>query len=712
MNGKTLNQQIVRQLSLINFDRSTPLLEQQVKSDRLGSGGQFNPILPNKNMSIKQQTELNDSTVAKKAFLIIKKEVDGGYMPWMWGTDESAILDALKTIKNKNQYDKLLKLIHKNYEESTGLTILQFLQSQEFSLGADPLTRTLLGGGPTGLGQDIQYEYNDKWLIEFEKILSKFNPNEKYEYESMFSSKDETTNQLRAVIPPYSREVLHLAIPGVSILMAILSGGVLSPTAAWLAGASIELLDVAVYYFVDDDPYLAGLGAIFALVPGGTLLGKYIGRMSKNVFISFLKKIGLWRTGKIGSEAFEQEERRALNEFIENQTMYQRLAYQTAAKSFINRLLIKTAGSLQKTAELIVWLVKKGILPAKFLTEFGITMVGGFASWDYIASTMKICRSMYLEDLKKSKTELVKLLGSLSEEVLVFAERCDSKEKQEIMNQIKYTLENLKGIVTATLLDLIESDFVFEESKYNNVFLYEVAYIQYILKELEITSKTKPTYYFYDNKTKNLKVEGTESVENVSVYNFAGRLMKSTDNDGKSNMNVDFSKFSEGVYIVYITFDDNTKRAIKLFSLKDKSVSGVYNTGSVNETFKWGYYDNYTKKIVEAYQKKKGLSVDGVCGSNTLKMLLSDANKMSSIENFGNLPLDGKALERARKQAIEIIKKNQETFDNLSTKVSPRMLEEEYQKQKNKVQEDTFKELEKMDLDENDLQELEDRLDS
>jgi hypothetical protein len=304
------------------------------------------------------------------------------------------------------------------------------------------------------------------------------------------------------------------------------------------------------------------------------------------------------------------------------------------------------------------------------------------------------------------------LLGSLSEEVLVFAERCDSKEKQEIVNQIKYTLENLKGIVTATLLDLIESDFVFEESKYNNVFLYEVAYIQYVLKELGITSKTKPTYYFYDNKTKNLKVEGTESVENVSVYNFAGRLMKSTDNDGKSNMNVDFSKFSEGVYIVYITFDDNTKRAIKLFSLKDKSVSGVYNTGSVNQTFKWGYYDNYTKKIVEAYQKKKGLSVDGVCGSNTLEMLLSDVNKMSSIENFGNLPLDGKALERARKQAIEIIKKNQESFDNLSSKISPRMLEEEYQKQKNKVQEDTFKELEKMNLDENDLQELEDRLGS
>jgi hypothetical protein len=40
------------------------------------------------------------------------------------------------------------------------------------------------------------------------------------------------------------------------------------------------------------------------------------------------------------------------------------------------------------------------------------------------------------------------------------------------------------------------------------------------------------------------------------------------------------------------------------------------------------------------------------------------------------------------------------------------MLEEEYQKQKNKVQEDTFKELEKMNLDENDLQELEDRLGS
>jgi hypothetical protein len=50
---------------------------------------------------------------------------------------------------------------------------------------------------------------------------------------------------------------------------------------------------------------------------------------------------------------------------------------------------------------------------------------------------------------------------------------------------------------------------------------------------------------------------------------------------------------------------------------------GIYNIGTYNEKFNWGYFDDVTKKSVENLQKYFNLSVDGVVGPDTLKVLLS-----------------------------------------------------------------------------------------
>ena len=227
-----LNIELIRQLSLINFDRSKTLMEQSVKSDRLGPQGQFQPLIDTDRPS-------KDESVAYRVLDKIKKEInkDSYWIEfWKWGTDEDGLLESLKTLKNKNQYDILLKLIHRNFPESAGLTIIQFLQQQEFSVAQDPFFQEL--NRDVNIASEIQYQKNDKWLIQYQNILQKFNPYEKYSYESVF---DSSTTMAKQVIPPYTRELLHVALPLSAVLVSIATGGIATSVGAGLLEFSLEL---------------------------------------------------------------------------------------------------------------------------------------------------------------------------------------------------------------------------------------------------------------------------------------------------------------------------------------------------------------------------------------------------------------------------------------------------------------------------------------
>ena len=438
----TLNIELLRQLSLINFDRSKTLMEQTVKSDRLGSEGQFQPLIDTNRPS-------KDTTVAYRVFEKIKKEInkDSYWVEfWKWGTDEDGLLESLKTLKNKNQYDILLKLIHKNFPESVGLTIIQFLQQQEFSVAQDPLFQEV--NWDVNMASEIQYRKNDKWLIQYQNILQKFNPYEKYSYESVF---DQSTTIAKQTIPPYTRELLHVVLPVSAVLVAIATGGIGISLEYGLAEFSLELLDAAIYATVDGDWYMAGLGIVFALVPGFTLLAKYLKNMGIPKFKKFLQKLGLWKAGKIGSESLSSQERRALNEFIENQDYYVKLALKTAMKNVVTKTLMTLTKNVEKFLEFLLYLVKKSLLPANFLTQAGLVIGGGFMTWDAIASGLGLCRSFSLQDLEGSENKILSLLGKIGGATQRFAERCDTKEKEKLIDDIEKQLSTLKDIVVMSL---------------------------------------------------------------------------------------------------------------------------------------------------------------------------------------------------------------------------------------------------------------------
>lgn len=687
----SLNIELLRQLSLINFDRSKTLMEQTVKSDRLGSEGQFQPLIDTNRPS-------KDTTVAYRVFEKIKKEInkDSYWVEfWKWGTDEDGLLESLKTLKNKNQYDILLKLIHKNFPESVGLTIIQFLQQQEFSVAQDPFFQEL--NRDVNMASEIQYQKNDKWLIQYQNILQKFNPYEKYSYESVF---DPSTTIAKQMIPPYTRELLHVVLPVSAVLVAIATGGIGTSLGYGLVEFSLELLDAAIYATVDGDIYMAGLGMVFALVPGFTLLAKYLKNMGIPKFKKFLEKLGLWKAGKIGSESLSSQERQALNEFIENQDYYVKLALKTAMKNVVTKTLMTLTKNVEKFLEFLLYLVKKSLLPANFLTQAGLVMGGGFMTWDAIASGLGVCRSFSLQDLEGSENKILSLLGKIGGATQRFAERCDTEEKEKLIDDIEKQLSTLKDIVVMSLEQIIKSNLTFSEKNFKNTFMYEVVFIQYVLKKLGIKSDQKVASYSYDSKNMILNFQNAEEISSVKVYSVYGREMASKNNDEKTNILVDMSKLQEGVYIVNITLSDDTKRNFKIFSLKKSSPA--YNLGAVNSSFKWGYYDKYTENVIKKYQKNRGLNPDGVCGNDTLESLLEDSKKFDKINNYGNISLDSKSMKLAIEQASSQIEKNQLEWEKKNeSQVTKEEVQEELNKQKGKKIKEITDDLNDLEFDEN-----------
>lgn len=687
----SLNIELLRQLSLINFDRSKTLMEQTVKSDRLGSEGQFQPLIDTNRPS-------KDTTVAYRVFEKIKKEInkDSYWVEfWKWGTDEDGLLESLKTLKNKNQYDILLKLIHKNFPESVGLTMIQFLQQQEFSVAQDPFFQEI--NRDVNMASEIQYQKNDKWLIQYQNILQKFNPYEKYSYESVF---DQSTTFTKLRIPPYTRELLHVVLPVSAVLVVIATGGIGTSLGYGLLEFSLELLDAAIYATVDGDWYMAGLGIVFALVPGFTLLAKYLKNMGIPKFKKFLQKLGLWKAGKIGSESLSSQERRALNEFIENQDYYVKLALKTAMKNVVTKTLMTLTKNVEKFLEFLLYLVKKSLLPANFLTQAGLVIGGGFMTWDAIASGLGLCRSFSLQDLEGSENKILSLLGKIGGATQRFAERCDTKEKEKLIDDIEKQLSTLKDIVVMSLEQIIKANLTFSEKNFKNTFMYEVVFIQYVLKKLGIKSDQKVASYSYDSKNMILNFQNAEEISSVKVYSVYGREMASKNNDEKTNILVDMSKLQEGVYIVNITLSDDTKRNFKIFSLKKSSPA--YNLGAVNSSFKWGYYDKYTENVIKKYQKNKGLNPDGVCGNDTLESLLEDSKKFDKINNYGNISLDSKSMKLAIEQASSQIEKNQLEWEKKNeSQVTKEEVQEELNKQKGKKIKEITDDLNDLEFDEN-----------
>lgn len=632
-----LNETILRQIGLMDFNVGKTLLEQKVMpSDRLGPQGNFQPLNPIKTNYefLKSFNSLSPQQQADNIYRVIKKEID------TTGTDEELILSTLRLVNVKN-YPYLLNKVKKikgfdtrekhfddkgdsytikrNYK-----SVIEWIQQNEFGAG------------------ELGHDENRRWLNQYEVILSKFG-----DYSSDMWDNFDSFDEMSAMVggdrigdydgPELTvTEWLHVLLPLGSIVISL----VFPPT--WIAlgaAALLELGDAALYYSVDKDPYAAGLSAIFAFIPFAQL--KFlptIYKLGKTGLQKLLQKVIL----KEGN--FIDEELKALKEINEN---YQRLS-KLSKLNMVQKLTLLKLRSLKSAKDFLKWttkLIDNGLLNPESLGQTGLLVGGSYYTWDKIAAVNGICNPSPLSRYSQSDSKILKSIGYAGEFLQSSSTPCDLIEAQKLLEK-----HNNLNVITAILQKESDDGTVFNQN-YNGVYSLPIYFIQKVLKAGGFDKNLPKPMWSFNNK--KLLVKDGSMIKKIRVFTVAGTLKKEYNNtDKKSDFTFDINGLSDAVYIVSFLNYDGTSDVSKLFYLTGnqwKSFPQSSNIGSMKE----GYYDKRTELAVREYQKKKGLSVDGLAGKDTIKSIMSDYKSAKyglNKEELNTFDLDDERVNIIRKE--------------------------------------------------------------
>jgi peptidoglycan hydrolase-like protein with peptidoglycan-binding domain len=672
-----LNEELLRQLLLMNFDRGKTLNEQSVIGAPMGgvvdnkSYEKFDNVNPC-NKGTLQPT--GGRCPGKDAFIIIRKQVEGnGYWFSSLGTNEDAILQSLKKLKTKEDYQNLLFWMYKTYRQSVGSTVLGFIQDQEFSKGS--WGSEMYRNSPVGLGQEIQWEFNDSWLKKYQDILQKFNTDEIYSQESPIDKnttyevpltdiKVTDSSTLKTLVPPFSRELAHTVLPIVALALSMIPAG--QSMGAWLLktsiGLGIELLDSAIYKFVDQDDYAAGLSLIFAFAGP---LDDGLGLLIKKYGSSLIKKIALKNT------KYTDEELELLSDVSANSAKYTRLTKIGLRLQSMKRLIGKTKNLLE-LSKTINWLFKKGAVTSKFMTKMGVTVGGSFITWDKLAKYFNVCNSQPLKELKKSDALLLQKIGDIGDALQPYSTPCDKIIAENAMARAVESVDTLNKRIILTFEEYLKSPFLLSD-KLKNVPMIEVKFVQFILMNRGNNFIKKYNYSYKSDSNNKLYFLNAGKVKNVNVYSATGTLISSYQNvNKKESFSFDTKKGMRGVGILKIeTIDGKTTNNKAFFG---SSFSSTLSTPiSEQVTFKYGYYDEKTKLAVEGFQKENGITVDGTVGTETIETMLNGlkSNKYGEIKNYDGSSFSEKEIGYIRLLSKKIARQEAEKNQKLQdTKVS------------------------------------------
>ena len=665
---KILNEELKRQLSLINYDRGKTLMEQLIIVESDKSIDEAIKTVTNmgfttSNLDIDYKDCKSENQVYAKAALYgIKKITDAqigrtaignyncltvkvndvdGSSPKPFSMKNFASDDNFKKKLNAVIVDMLLGGTSESGDMSIGSVF--FLQSFYFEWN-----EILNDYKNTFKNNKNAYKSNlfpNGWLnffnfwygtSSFNTALSEVKNSEKFRCDG-----DTIVNTTHGDpgMEQNSKDVLaiaHILLPLGSLLLSVASGGALIPL---LVGAGLELGDAALYQFIDDDPYAAGLAAIFAFVgPADTFIKPLILKYGR----SLIKKIALKST------QYSDEELEILRYINKNGLKFTRLTKYGIGTQLV-KYYFKKLSSSSKVIKFSVLLIKKLGLP---IAEVSLTLGGPFYSWDFIASKLGLCNTVELKGLKQSDWKILKVIGYVGEYLQPFTEGCDSLVAEKALNELENELLTINGRIKTSIEGSINSKFTYT-TRLSNIYMLEVLYIQYLLKYLGYTKYTEEYLDYVDTwvkveKPKVNNIPQQNDIPGITSYDPSGGI-------GASR------KASALPATGYKKLDSE-----KLGDLVQKK-SQVKKTRNINVTFKYGFYDKNTKKLIEAYQKDRKLTVDGVCGENTLKrMLVSINNVKKDIPNYDNVDLSPKEIEKIRNKAITELKKLKTEYESVS----------------------------------------------
>lgn len=636
---KKLNEELLRQLLLMNFDGSKTLLEQEVP--KLTATGGFDTRTPEE---IEKQTYKVDNAVAMQSFNDIAYEIDGGWAFWKWGTDEQGMTDAILRIKNQNQYAYLKYYLWNKYpkeyvKDASGNlpSILSFIQDQEFGIASNPYTNDLYRGVEQAAGiyggQSIQYDFNDKFLRRMESHLQKFNTEEKY------SRLGEMT-PMQIILPPTASDIAHTVLPVLSVVFA------------WLPPASIalELADAGLYY-AEGDKYSAGLGLCFAFIPAGQffMLGRLFNKAERLVI---MKKFQRECAGEIVEYSLKETK---LLRTLGEATTRRLLNGQLAIKAIIGSM--ERTMSINMLFRMIWWLVKKGFLVANFLTQMGITIGGVFYTWDYIASLYGICGNLGgLKTLSDSEKKYLQPIGGLAKILLPFSDSaCDkARGKRLILDGIKMAEKKVKPVVLERLQDIVNGNLSFSMYKNKGTKALQTLAIQLSLKNLGYTRYEKiDLKSLVPQNNRLLTTKGLTWVEKSLLDKSQPKKgpeewqkalsdpLNHTKDKKVEPSGYDVKNLPSPVY-------DATggigaaRRASGLPATGNAKLDRELSTkplekptlGTVSH-FNWMFYDYETDAVVRTFQKENKITpVDGIVGPVTAKKLIEKINTKSTLDGY------------------------------------------------------------------------------
>jgi hypothetical protein len=466
-------------------------------------------------------------------------------------------------------------------------------------------------------------------------------------------------------------ESLHIILPVTSLVLNLFGG-----PPGMVVGAALETIDAGLYQFYDEDPYMAGLSLIFALVPL-TEIAQIPGfkEVTKQGIEEGLERL-LWK--QVRKEAISKEEEIFLKETVKSKKVQAEFS-----QAIVNASLRKVLTENPKGyIDILTWFVEKGMLSFEKFSSI-ILLILGTAAWDYYASKYigKCSATFKFSDLLQlipSESTIPNVIKSI--EIQPFTqtkEGCEQLIQRQLAKEKKKLLEewkrNYQKASIGTLRGLKNKKQIFNTST-PDIFLFEVGVIQSILHQCGFTKKD----IILSVKNNKLNFNLANRVKKVVVSTSVGKIVETINNSGNDTF---YSKpLKNGVYIVLIYTENNEKPLTKKIII-DGGNSGPYNFSSEGQKFNWGYYDEYTKKCIESFQKYFNLSIDGQVGQDTLTKLIEvvKGEKCGVLKNQSGIEFTKDNQDLINGELINTFLKNAIIEINEKTKFDPENLTPEQQ---------------------------------
>jgi hypothetical protein len=486
---------------------------------------------------------------------------------------------------------------------------------------------------------------------------------------------------------------LHEILPVASLILTFspIPGG-------FLAGSALELIDAGLYMFYDDDPYMATITFIFAVVqlheisslPGFEKMVKTYGSETKAMN-------GLFRKLKGGQPLLESEQmflegvitsNKINNKFIGDSLKRTiKVIVESKSVNFIVKLVNNLALDLGLGNSLMrnLYMIWGSTYAFDYWAYNNLGACSATFNFDELTSLIGVKTNKIPKDVQGIQRRINELKNKLIKD-LNPQPFTNSPRECELLAQIKL-LEEYKKIkqqekelfhqsVIMSLKELKNKNAIM--SLKPNDFQKEVAFVQLALSSCGFLPYMGITYKitnFFDKKGK--KVSNYNHPDSGIVQNLLSKIAPDWKNYSGSIITFENVGNVESIELIrppYRTETLKPKRKEKISSSKIDNLThfqiqvkyigggtvlsdfivqdtsgkvetvfkgGIDRPGGISKRINWGYFDELTDIMLEAYQNQRGLSVTRKVDSQTYEKLIEDLEnkKCGILRNFTGLDL-------------------------------------------------------------------------